>query len=75
MTKSRRLPAPLHPAFVELIRAAWETRRVHAYFVGALYWNTEDGRAYRPPANEMKRLQRLAATLRYDGPILGEVAR
>jgi len=66
-------PAPLHPAFVSAIRAAWETQRVRASFVGAIYWETEDGRVYCPPARQLKRLQRLAVTLRYEGPILGEV--
>ena len=65
--------AALHPEFVKQIRAAWEKGRLRASFVGALYWNTEDGRTYYPPANEMRRLRRLATTLGYDGPILDEV--
>lgn len=64
--------APLHPAFVERIRAAWEKQRVKSAFAGSLYWHTEEGRAYRPPAGDMKRLRRLAVTLNYHGPILEE---
>jgi len=81
MTKTRRaapLP-PLHDAFVSAIRAAWKpvslglTSRRLPNLAGAIYWTTEDGRAYCPPQREMKRLRRLAVTLGYDGPILGEV--
>jgi hypothetical protein len=73
--KSRRLPAPLTPLhrdFVGALRRAWETQHTRAAFVGALYWETEDGRVYCPPSRDMKRLQRLADTLNYDGPIFDE---
>ncbi len=63
---------PLHPAFVELIRHAWETGRIRSGFAGALYWSTEPPWTYRPPASEMKRLRRLAVTLNYHGSILDE---
>jgi hypothetical protein len=75
MKKTRRLPAPLrplHPDFVAALRCAWEGQRTKAAFVGALYWSTEDGRRYVPSERELKRLARLAATIRYDGPLLSE---
>jgi hypothetical protein len=67
------MSAPLHPDFVARIRDAWETQRIKASFVGALYWSTEDARAYCPPPGELKRLRRLAVTLGYDGPLVAEV--
>lgn len=67
--------APLHPDFVAAIRAAWETQRARAAFVGALYWHTEPPHKFYPAANQMKRLRRLAATLGYDGPLFAEEGR
>ena len=67
-------PAPLHPAFVERIRRAWETQRLKASFVGALYWHTEPPHKFYPAENQMRRLRRLAVTLNYSGPILDGVA-
>ncbi len=65
-------PGPLRPAFVERIRAVWEQQSVRSAFAGSLYWSTEPPWIYRPPAGDMKRLQRLALTLNYHGPILDE---
>jgi hypothetical protein len=70
---------PLHPAFVAAIRAAWQpivmgqsSRRLPS-LAGMVYWSTSDGRSYCPPRRDLRRLQRLAETLRYDGPLLEEV--
>ena len=72
--------APLHPDFVAAIRAAWEQepfrrRRLKcslARYAGAIYWSTEDGRIYPATMRERPRLSRLAAAIRYDGPIVVE---
>lgn len=72
----------LHPAFVEVLRLAWEQEpfrrrpllsRSLSGLCGSLYWSTEDGRTYPPQRRDLKRIARLAAVLGYDGPITMEV--
>lgn len=67
------IPRALHPDLVALIRIAWETGRTRAFYVGAIYWSTEDGRVYHPPVTQLKRLRRLAVMLNYFGHIFDEV--
>lgn len=64
----------LHPAFVVVVRDAWQRRLQRestrlANLAGAITWDTENGHGCFMDKSDEKRLARLAGKLNYVGPL------